>query len=219
MKVIGITGQKGGTGKTTLTVNLAAWFAERGFTTTVLDRDPQGGVTSWKDTTDDEWPFTVLSDLRAPLGSIVASRRRLRNPQQDIMLIDTAPSIGGAFREVPHVADIILIPTRPTPRDIKSLRTAYTILTTEFERKRVYVVFTQVFSRFMLTGESRDALDALGIPYLQAEIGHRTLYQLSEIEGQSVFISPQSQAATEVAAVGKEVARLLDISLTRKKKS
>ena len=59
MKIIGITGQKGGSGKTTLTVNLASWYAGQGLRTTVLDRDPQGAVVRWNKR-GDGLPFAIL---------------------------------------------------------------------------------------------------------------------------------------------------------------
>ena len=216
MKIIGLTGQKGGTGKSTLAINLAAWFAGRGFATSVLDRDAQGAVKRSSSRGDDTLPFAVHADIRVQLGNVISARRRQGD---DIVIIDTAPSIGGAFREVPKFADLILLPTRPAPKDVDSLYTAYGILTgQEFERKKVYAVLTQVFRNFKITKETIEALDALGLPYLATQIMHRTIYQTTDIEGQTVFSVAKNQAAEEIDALGKEIAKLLDIKLTKHKR-
>ncbi len=214
MEIIGITGQKGGSGKSTLTVNLAAWFALRGFAVSVLDRDAQGAIKRWE-SRGEGLPFMVESNLNVQLGNVVSARRRQGD---DIVLIDTAPSIGGAFREVPKIADLILLPTKPSPMDIDSLNTAYEILTTEFERKKVYAVLMQAFRRFTITDESVSALKELEIPCLKTRLMHRTIYQTSSIDGRTVLDGRSNKAAKEIEALGKEVAALLGLSLTRKKR-
>lgn len=210
MKVIGITGQKGGSGKTTLSVNLAAWFMRKGFQTSILDRDPQAAVIHWHER-GDGLPFHIHSDLKAPLGSALAARKRAGD---DIAIVDTAPSIGGAFREIPGVADLIILPSTPSGPDIDALYTSYEILTEEFHYKHVVAVLTQAFPHYKITKDAVQGLKDLGIP-LYARIGHRTIYQVSGTEGTTVLDAQQEQAIKEIEALGKKILSLINLKVPR----
>ena len=211
MKIIGITGQKGGSGKTTLTVNLASWYAGQGLRTTVLDRDPQGAVVRWNKR-GDGLPFAIYADLKAQLGAVLEARDKAGD---DIAIIDTAPSIGGAFREVPLYADVIVLPSTPNGPDVEALNTSFEILTVELHHKQVGAVLTQVFKTYNITRDAVTALRALHIPLL-AQIGHRTIYQTTGTDGENVLGGGHSQAAEEIGALAETLLALVKLKLSVK---
>lgn len=213
MKVIAITGQKGGTGKTTLAINLAAWYTKRGLQTAVLDRDPQGAVVRWNKR-GNGFPFTIYGDLKARLGAVLEARGRAGD---DIAIIDTAPSIGGAFREAPRYADVIVLPATPSGPDVETLNTSYEILTGEFGHEQVGAVLTQVFKNYNITRDAVAALELLGIP-LFGRIGHRTVYQITGTDGESVFSRGHAQAEEEIAALGEKLLEIINVKGSMKAK-
>ncbi len=211
MKVIAITGQKGGSGKTTLAVNLAAWYADRGLQTSVLDRDPQGAVMRWSKR-GNGLPFAIYADLKAQLGAVLEARDRAGD---DIAIIDTAPSIGGAFREVPQYADVIVLPSTPSGPDVEALNTSFEILTGEFHHKQVGAVLTQVFKNYNITKDAVSALEALGVP-LFAQIGHRTGYQITGTDGDTVFGGGHAQAEEEMGELAETILSIIKVKLPTK---
>ncbi len=211
MKIIAITGQKGGSGKTTLTVNLAAWYAGQGLRAAVLDRDPQGAVVRWNKR-GNGLPFAIYADLKAQLGAVLEARDRAGD---DIAIIDTAPSIGGAFREVPQYADVIVLPSTPSGPDVEALNTSFEILTGEFHHKQVGTVLTQVFKNYNITKDAVTALEALHIP-LFAQIGHRTVYQTTGTDGETVFDNGHPLAVEEVGKLSEKLLSIIKLKLPEK---
>ena len=210
MKVIGITGQKGGSGKTTLTVNLAVWLTKKGFKVSVLDRDPQAAVSHWHDR-GEGLPFAIHSDLEAKLGSAIATRKRAGD---DIVIVDTAPSIGGAFTEIPLYADLILLPSTPSGTDVDALYTSFEQMKEKYHHENVGAVLTQVFTAYKITKEAIKGLKDLGIP-LHAQIGHRVVYQTTGTNGNTVFSVGHPKATKEIEQLGKKILSLTNLKAPR----
>lgn len=117
MKVIGIIGQKGGTGKTTVATGLAVASELAGFKTAILDLDPQANAANWKDRRQAEGPA---------VASIQPSRLRqnlkaLEEAGADFVFIDTPGKSDTAAIEAARVADLVLIPVRPQIFDLETL--------------------------------------------------------------------------------------------------
>jgi chromosome partitioning protein len=212
MKIIGITGQKGGSGKTTLAVNLSAWFTLKGLKTVLVDRDPQSAAEGW-DKMGKGLPFPILSDLRAKLGAALSFRRESGD---QVAVVDTAPSIGGAFREIPQYADLIILPSRPTGIDLRSVINSIQVLKEEFPDKAYWVVLTQLYRHFRVTRDSLEALEELNIPYFKTRIGFKAVYQSTYTEGETVFSGRKNAAAEEITNLGNEIAKLLQLRIKKK---
>ncbi|MDN5754172.1 ParA family protein [Arthrobacter rhombi] len=105
---------KGGTGKTTATMYFAAVLHNRGFTCTVVDADPQGSATYWRDRADDAGnplPFEVRS----------ANIRDLQRGswETDYVLIDTPPGHGDILNAARDASDLVVVPTTPAELDVE----------------------------------------------------------------------------------------------------
>src|ERR1700761_9037929 len=121
MKTTVVANQKGGSGKPTITVHLAAAAERAGDGPVIIsDTDPQGTAADWFNQrrksgieTPRYTPLTLpdLAERIADLGAAGAS----------YLLIDTAPSIGAVNADLFAVADLILIPLNPTPADLRAL--------------------------------------------------------------------------------------------------
>lgn len=117
MKTIAMLSQKGGTGKTTLTLHLAVAAERDGLSAAVLDLDPQASASGWMDS---------RACHRPRVTSIPSSRltKALQNAAQDgaaLALLDTAPHSGEAAIAAAEAADLILIPCRPGILDLRAI--------------------------------------------------------------------------------------------------
>ena len=120
MKTILIAAQKGGAGKTTLTRNLAVAAAEDGRHVLCLDLDPQGSLRGWWESREADSPSMLDRDplpaeIRAAIG---AARERF-----DLCIIDTPPAASEWLAEAIDAADLVLIPVRPSPDDLRAVGT------------------------------------------------------------------------------------------------
>lgn len=120
MKTILIASQKGGSGKTTLARNLAVAAAEAGRRVLCLDLDPQGSLRGWWESREAEAP--VMFDRDPEPGVLRASLAAARK-QFDLCIIDTPPAASGWLQEAMGAADLVLIPVRPSPDDLRAVGT------------------------------------------------------------------------------------------------
>lgn len=118
MKVIAVAGQKGGVGKTTNVMNLAACLT-RGNRVLVVDVDPQESTTWWAENAGDELPFDFTADVDPGNLSLI------RNADDyDYVLIDTPGSLDNTavLSAVLDVTDFVILPLNPEPLVVPALR-------------------------------------------------------------------------------------------------
>lgn len=205
-QVTAVINQKGGAGKTTLAMNLAAGLARRA-ETVVIDLDPQGSSLQWASLGSEPFPATVKK---------IAGKWDARTLHQNYrsyrhMVLDCPPSLDShASMQALRACDVALIPVLPSPIDLwASLR-----LPEEIEEARkvnkalkAYLVLNQLEPRSALSGAMHDALAEFGIPVLNAVLRRRAAYRGAALEGMSVYQmgSRGSQAAAEIEAIINEV--------------
>ena len=117
MFVIAVSSQKGGSGKTTLAAHLAvqADRCDLG-PVAMIDTDPQGSLADWWNVRQAITPHfarTSVSTLAQDIG-------RLRNLGMSYVFIDTPPAITATIRDVVELSDLVIIPTRPSPHDLRA---------------------------------------------------------------------------------------------------
>ena len=204
--VIAVINQKGGAGKTTLSMNLAAGLTRRG-DTVVIDLDPQGSSRQWASMGSAPFPATIKQingnwDAR----SLHRNYRAYRH-----MVLDCPPSLEShASLQALRACDVALIPVLPSPVDLwASMKLPEEI---EEARKanpniRAFLVLNQLEPRSALSSAMRDALTEFGVPVLNAGIRRRAAYRNAALEGLSVYQMGGRgiHAAEEMEAIIKEV--------------
>ena len=206
MRVIAVTNQKGGAGKTTVAMNLAAGLARRA-PVVVIDLDPQSSATQWAAAGTTAFPATV-KQLR--VGAAMPDLRK-EFRAFDYIVLDCPPSIDTrAATFALQTCDIALIPVLPSPVDLwASLRLPQEI---DEARKRcsnlrAFLLLNQIEARSALSAAMQEALAEFGLPVLQTSVRRRSIYKTAALEGVSVFqMGARGQAAAaEIEAIIQEV--------------
>ena len=196
MKTIVLANQKGGVGKTTLAAHIAVAAERAGDGPTVLlDTDPQASLAAWWNGREAATPAFAPSNLTELADKLQA----LHQAGYAYAFIDTPPAITDAIRLVMARADFVLIPTRPSPHDLRAVGSTVE-LALDANCAFAFTV-TQAKPNTRLTIQTMAALSEHGV--VAPSIMHdRVDYAASMIDGRTVLeIDPKSRSAAEVAAL------------------
>ncbi|WP_018264122.1 ParA family protein [Methylobacterium sp. WSM2598] len=207
-KIIGLVQSKGGVGKTTTAVNLAAELVRRGHTVALLDADPAGHAAAIAE--DGRLAFSVTSHLLEDGNGAAAWAKTVRGNTAEFVVIDAPGSMGAAYGATLAVADLVCVPSGSTVLDIRgAAETVRVIRQHRRETKAVGPDILVVPSRIdKRTSAGRDAvatLAALTEP-VAPPITYRAAVADSLATGEAV--PTDSPSAVEFAA-------LTDAILTR----
>ena len=185
MPVIALVGNKGGAGKTTLAVNLAAGLA-RHDSVAVIDADPQGSALQWR---------AISDNASAPPVAVAEAdlQRQAITLLQDYhcVVIDCPPSVHAPQTgAVLGFGDLALIPVQPSPMDLwasvhieQSIEDAHKLNPS----LRTLLVINQLEPRTTLSRLVRDALREIAFPVANTAVRRRAVYRTSALQGKSVF--------------------------------
>ena len=206
-RVLTIANQKGGSGKTTLSMNLAAGLSKRG-RTLVIDTDPQGSASQWSGLASEDNPFPV--SVISVSGNLTHEINRFSR-DYEFVVIDCPPTLETEITSKAMLAaDTVLVPVLPSPVDLwASLRLANAIEQIKQIKPelRAHIVINQLEPRSALSRAMRDALEEFDVPALAAAVRRRAIYRNVAIEGRSVYCAgKQAQAAIdEIEQIIEEV--------------
>lgn len=181
MKTVAILSQKGGTGKTTLAINLAVEAAKRlGSPVGLLDLDPQASAASWGDSRNQTNPL-VTSCQASRLGHHLD---HFNKQGISLAFIDTAPHSETASLAAARVADLVLIPLRPAIFDLRAI--AMTIDLVGVAKVPAYAVLNAVPPRGGLANEAAEAVLNYGLALAPVRITQRSALVHSLTYGQAI---------------------------------
>ncbi len=194
MRVIVFASQKGGSGKTTLVGHLAVQ-AERDSAGPValIDTDPQGSLSAWWNVREAEGPLFI----QTAFAKIITEIPHLAQLGVKLVMIDTPPALTIAIRDVIAYADLVVIPTRPSPHDLRSVGATLDLV--EDAGKPLAFIVNGANARARITGEAAIALSQHGV-VAPVIVHHRTNFATSMIDGRTVMeLDPNSRSAAEMA--------------------
>lgn len=204
MKVIVLASQKGGAGKTTITGHLAVEATRAGIgTVALIDTDPQQGLTGWwKARTSDSIPMIKVS-----AAGLAATLKKLRAGGVALVIIDTPPAITASIRETVALADLVVIPAKPSPHDLRAVGATVDIVASK-GRQMIFVI-NQAIGRARITGDAAVALSQHGT-VAPVTLHSRIDFAVSMSDGRvAVELDPASKSATEITALWTYVATRL----------
>src|SRR3954470_13096390 len=208
MKTIVIANQKGGSGKSTITVHLAAAAEKAGDGPAVIsDTDPQGTTADWfnqrKKGGIDTPRYAPLS-----LDDLIGKVKALDQAGASYLFIDTAPSIGAVNADLFKLADLILIPLNPTPADLRALVKGLPLI--RQSGKLFQFVLTRVRPNLRNNDGAAVALNALGL-VLTTRMHERVIYAETFAHGKTAIeTDAKGVAAQEITALWTEVKKKIE---------
>jgi chromosome partitioning protein len=204
MHIIAVASQKGGSGKTTLAGHLAV-AADRAAAGTValVDTDPQGSLSEWWNARKSDTPLFARTTPSRLAGDV----ERMRGIGIELLIIDTPPAIEATIAEVIRLADLVIIPARPSPHDLRAV--GATVELVEKMTKPLIFVLNGATPRARITSEAVMALSQHGT-LAPVVIHHRTGFAASMIDGRTVMeISGDDRSAAEITQLWDYVSRRL----------
>lgn len=229
-KIVAVVNQKGGVGKTTVSMNLAGGMCFRGAKVLIIDADPQQGAFNWhsKGIKHPVLPEQFPRKVRGTRASIEVTTEstlvheiiQAKVEEFDLIVVDTPPSVKSEqSQSALSVADLAIVPIRPGPNEIDALPG------TELLMREVSLLNELLQVRFLLTDmettnikkQAAEVIAKMGAVHYRAQFKHRASYMECAAEGSSVHAFPLSdkgarEAIMEVEMFLEETCHLLGLS-------
>jgi len=206
-KIISFSNQKGGSGKTTLAVNLAVLWSNSGYKVAIIDADAQKSLTYWydarkkyygnEDTGFDIYPYST--------NTIIEDVKTIKH-KYNFIVIDSPPSITYDTIQVLRSADRVFVPVQPSPVDL--LATIPFLNLVRQERKKSTIILNRVLPRANLTEAMILRLRYAGAKIARSRISSKVIFAETYSVGRGVIdISITSDASKEIIKIGNEILR------------
>jgi chromosome partitioning protein len=199
--VLVFASQKGGSGKTTLTGHMAVAAMRAGIgPVAVIDTDPQGSLLYWAKSRGD-----AQMQVRKSTSEYLADDlMRLKEEGVRMVFVDTPPAANASIVEAVRHADLVVVPTRPSPHDLRAVGSTIDIV--EAHRKAMIFVVNSATPRAKITADAAVALSQHGT-VAPVTLHHRVDYAGSMIDGRTVLeVSQDGRSAVEVEQLWTYVA-------------
>jgi len=200
MKVIVVTGRKGGSGKTTIAVNMACTLPGPAV---LIDGDPQESAAEWMEGRDSPTVLTATDT-----GDLERIFDRIPMEEKGLVVVDCPPLDAHYSGAAVRRADLVLLPVIPS---ILDLRSAAPVIDALLEIGRPFlVVLNRTKPRVTATDKARSALEGMGAKVAKTELGDRVAHVEAAVFHQSIVEhSKRSKAAVEIKALAREVSALM----------
>lgn len=206
--VVSVLNQKGGSGKSTLTTNLARAYQLRGHSVEILDGDSQRTATEWaKLQTSTDMP-TVRSTTASQIEDHIDAA------SSTVVFVDGAPAHDTLNVRAMKLSDLVLIPVRASGPDLWSSEDLVGSIrarreTTDGQPQAAFVVCQQI-ARTNLASEIGDVLAGYELPVLEGRTNHRIAYAEALSSGTTVLDMPGAKKAeAEIQRIAEQSLELL----------
>ncbi len=182
MQIFSLISQKGGAGKSTLARQLAVLAGEAG-TSILIDRDPQETSTKWWQRRQTLQPTPERPDLLYLDGTDLTAATRALRKQHGVVFVDTRPAVAEPEAEATRVADLVIVPVRPSSDDLEAVGETLKILR---RLEKPAVVIVNAAKNDMRARDARAALSRYPVPVCPSHVADRAIYLDAALEGRGV---------------------------------
>ena len=205
MRVMAFASQKGGSGKTTLAGHIAVQAERAGAgPVAIIDTDPQGSLSDWWNARQAQTPVFAQTFI----SRLVQDLQKMRDIGIQILIFDTPPAITATIAQVIRVCDLVVIPTRPSPHDLRAA--GATVDLVENLGKSLVFVLNGATPRARITAEAAIALSQHGT-VAPVTIHNRTEFASSMIDGRTVMeLSGNRRSVEEITQLWSYLADRLE---------
>jgi chromosome partitioning protein len=198
MRTVALISQKGGVGKTTLTINLAAAAQQDGLQVVIADTDPQQSTYEWYRGRREQHPLPYVAQaFPKSIGDVIEKAER---NGADLLVIDTSPNSTEESLAVAEHADLLIVPCAPSFIDLRALKRTEKII--QLSAKPAYAVLNLCPPVGDDAEQAEQALGKLGYRVCPHRIVNRAAARRAYALDQSVFeFEPNGKAAAEFRSV------------------
>lgn len=204
MDVIAFLSQKGGSGKTTLSVHTAVAAEAAGQKVCVVDADPQESATAWASAREAASPIVAT----AQAGDLEAALKAAADEGMTLTVVDSPPHATPAASQIARRSKLVLIPVRPSAFDLAAVPAAVELV--RAAKVRGAFILSACPFRAPEIGETRAALKAHGLPVAPIEVTDRRSFARAITTGRAVTeFESDGKAAEEIRALWEWIADTL----------
>lgn len=211
MKTISMIAQKGGTGKTTLSIHLAVQASLSGINVLLVDIDPQASATAWWRRRRTDKPELAQTNGKKLQGVMNSARQQ----GYELIVIDSAPHSSADARTCAQLSDLILIPSRPAILDLDAISVTTNLVEKVGVPAKIVLNACPPPTRYgepHIVSEAREALQLYKIPVCESILSHRAAFSHALIDGRAITeFDPKSKAALEILMLWNTIIQELEL--------